>query len=160
MKRRAAFWCAVLTTIAVGVAAQEAAEPVEAATALVDAFGAAWADGDAAAMANLFLTDADYVSAVGRVARGREEIAALFADEQGTFMKDTRLTFSGIRARSLGSDLMLIDATAELRGVEGPGGRSLTPLRHQLVAVAKRQNGEWRLLAARLSVPVPAAPGR
>jgi uncharacterized protein (TIGR02246 family) len=160
MKRLVVFLCGALTTVAAGVTAQEAAKPAEAATALVDAFGTAWAEGDAAALADLFLSDGDYVSAVGRVARGREEIAALFADEQGSFMKGTRLTFSGVRARSLESDLMLIDASAELRGVEGPQGRAVTPLRHQLVAVARRQKGTWRLLAARLSVPVPAPPGR
>jgi uncharacterized protein (TIGR02246 family) len=151
--------CGVLIALADGAPAQEENPGLEDARALMAELSQTWGSHDPAALASLWVPDGDFVNAVGETARGRDELVKLFRTEHQTFMKGTALVISVTRARLLAPGVILVDATADLTGVQSPDGRRMTPFAHLLSAVAKLEGGRWRLLTARLYVPVPGAPG-
>jgi uncharacterized protein (TIGR02246 family) len=151
--------CSLLAALSAGLSAQEDATEKDAARELMAEVGRTWARHDPVALADLWLPDGDYVNAVGQRAQGREELVKLFRTEHLTYMKGTSLIISVTRSRVLAPGLMLVDATADLTGVQSPDGRRMTPFAHLLVTVAKQEGGRWRVVSARLSVPVPGAPG-
>jgi uncharacterized protein (TIGR02246 family) len=151
--------CLILaTSVVVGtVRGQGAAVDREGIGHLLSALRAAWDRHDADALAALWAPTGDYVNATGVVAEGQAEVLRLFDDEQKGVMRGTRVGVTLVRARALGDDMAFIDAEVELRGVKA-GGREMPPLEHLLAAVVVRSESGWKFLAARLSVPVPAAP--
>ena len=138
-------------------AAQEEVVDTEGIKSLLGQLSQAWEGHNPEELAGLWVSNGDYVSATGEVARGRVEIAKIFEQEHEGYMRGTTIRVTLTRTRALGDDKAFVDCDLLLRGVRA-GGRSIPPLGHRLSAVVVKSGGEWRFLAARLSVPVPSPP--
>ena len=122
-------------------------------------FAAAWAKGDAKAMASLWAPDGDLINPWLRVAKGPAEIEKLFQEEHSTFMKGTTygLTVSGVRF--LGPDAAIADWESTISGMKGADGNVMPPMPHHVTIVLQRKAGKWWVVAARPVIAPPPPPG-
>lgn len=119
-------------------------------------FPAAWAKGDAKALAALFTADADYVSSTGLMARGRAEIEKAYMTQLSGVYKGTSLKNANTNIRFLKPDVAISNGTFEIAGVRGPDGKVAPPRSGTVTSVVVKQNGQWLITALRAIVPPPA----
>src|SRR5262245_6253858 len=94
----------------------------------------AWNKSDAKEMADLFLTDGDYVSSTGRTARGRDELQRAFAAQWAGIYKGTKLSHTLTNVRFLRKDVAIADGAFEITGMRDGSGKIL-PTRSGLSTV-------------------------
>ena len=122
----------------------------------------AWNKRDAKMLADLWLTDGDYVSSTGRTATGRAEVESAFAAQWAGIYKGTRITHTLTSVRFLRKDVAIADGAFEISGMKDGSGK-LLPTRSGLSTVVVVRKGErWYVAALRGMVPsVPeGAPGK
>jgi uncharacterized protein (TIGR02246 family) len=125
---------------------------------LASQFARAWSHHDSAALADLWTADGDLMNPLGRMARGRAELMALFTDEHSGYMRGTSLAVKVTGSRTLAPGLAFVDGEALLTGVQTPDGKSMPALKHLIFGVAAVGDGGWRFVSVRLAVPVPPPP--
>ncbi|GAA1160599.1 SgcJ/EcaC family oxidoreductase [Kribbella jejuensis] len=110
--------------------------------AVLDRLAAAWERGDAAAYGREFTADASYVTYVGTVYRGRDDLAAGHAALFGKFLKGTRMFAEVVEVR-------LYDARTAVVVTRGDVGkkrpRRLSKV--QTFTLVLEDDGEWRIAA-------------
>ncbi|MFE3001218.1 SgcJ/EcaC family oxidoreductase [Nocardia sp. NPDC059246] len=112
--------------------------------ALFDRSNQAWADGDAAAYAQVFTPDADYVTWFGARLRGREAIRASHEPLFAKYMKGTRLDGEITGLRFVTPDVAVVHG----RGAVVKGKRRRNRFNTKAnVYVAVRRDGEWGFAA-------------
>jgi len=122
----------------------------------------AWNKHEARMMADLWLTDGDYVSSTGRTATGRAEVERAFAAQWSGLYKGTRIAHTLTSVRFLRKDVAIADGAFEISGMKDASGKSL-PARSGLSTVVAARKGErWYVAALRGMVPsVPeGVPGK
>lgn len=122
----------------------------------------AWNRKDAKMLADLWLTDGDYVSSTGRTATGRAEVERAFAAQWAGLYKGTRLAHTLTAVRFVRKDVAIADGAFEIGGMKDGSGKPL-PTRSGLTTVVAVRKGErWYVAALRGMVPsVPeGAPGK
>jgi uncharacterized protein (TIGR02246 family) len=111
-------------------------------TAVLDSLADAWARGDADAYGAHFTEDATYVTFVGTLYQGRQDIAdshrALFAK----FLKGTRLVHEVLDLRFLGADAAVLTS----RGDTAKGERPKEPTKVQTYTLV-REGDRWLVAA-------------
>lgn len=122
----------------------QAASPEETAIReAVAAYAAAFNKGDAAALANFWAPDAEYIADDGTVAKGRAAVAerfkALFADKQGLTLNVTPTSI-----KLLGATAALVDGTAKV--TDPKAGANASPFESVWV---KGADGRWLLSRVR-----------
>jgi uncharacterized protein (TIGR02246 family) len=142
-----AFTFMVTPALAQGTPADEAAIRKAA-----EQFPAAWAKGDAKALAALFTTDADYVSSTGLTATGRAEIEKAYMAQLSGVYKGTSLKNASTNIRFLKPDVAISNGTFEIGDVRGPDGKVAPPRRGTATSVVVKQNGQWLITALRAIV--------
>jgi uncharacterized protein (TIGR02246 family) len=110
---------------------------------LTRAHDAAWNAHDPDALASLFVDDAVLVTPVGRRVEGRAALRELFASPGPT--KQTSSSSEVDSVRPIDDATVLFTATQTL---SGPGVEQLGSSRAQLVALARRDGDEWKLVEA------------
>jgi uncharacterized protein (TIGR02246 family) len=120
----------------------------------VDTFVAAWNRHDPRAMSHVYAEDADLINPSGRVARSRNEIEALFRDEQAGHFKDSHFSMSPQRAQFLTADIAVVTYTFEAAGTIDPSGNRTT-MRGHVTNVYRKQGDTWQVVACRPMIPVP-----
>ena len=119
-----------------------------------------WNKADAREMADLFLTDGDYVSSTGRTARGRDELQKAFAAQWSGVYKGTKLSHTLTNVRFLRKDVAIADGAFEITGMRDSSGK-LMPTRSGLSTVIAARKGErWYVAALRGMVPSAPEGGR
>jgi uncharacterized protein (TIGR02246 family) len=118
-------------------------------------FESAWNKHDAAALAAIWTIDGDHREPDGRVAKGRDEVQMLFAEEHATVFKDSQLHLDVKTIWFITADVALIDGEYRLSGVPGPDGKPLPPRTGHLSSVLLQERGQWWVAASRLMIPVP-----
>ncbi|HEX3593300.1 MAG TPA: SgcJ/EcaC family oxidoreductase [Pseudonocardiaceae bacterium] len=118
------------------------AEP--AVRALFDRATQAWTDGDAAAYADCFTPDADYVTFVGSHYRGHAAIEGCHIPLFTKFRKGSRLDAEITGLRFLSPDVALVHAKGAV--VSGTKRRNRRNTKVQTY-VAVRENGTWLFTA-------------
>jgi uncharacterized protein (TIGR02246 family) len=110
-----------------------------------NAFAAAFAKGDAQALADFWTPNGEYTDVTGHRLQGREAIAKLF---QGLFAehKGLKLRIEVKSLRFVAPDVAIEDGVT---GVMGPDGKPPTQSRYTIVHVKKE--GEWLLASVRES---------
>ena len=116
-------------------------------------FVAAWNRHDSKAMAGLFLPDGDLINPFGRLAKGRDEVARLFADEQSTVMKATTMKTDAITVRTLAPDVALADWDITVTGMTAPDGSVMPAVKFHGAFVWAKKGGTWSVMAARPMLP-------
>lgn len=140
-----------LNLIAFGAfAADTATQAVEKRTG---EFVAAWNLHDSKALAALFLLDGDLINPFGRWAKGRDEVARLFADEQSTVMKATTMKTDAITVRTLAPDVALADWDITVTGMTAPDGSVMPAMKFHGAFVWGKKGGTWSVMAARPMLP-------
>src|SRR5262245_39048085 len=69
----------------------------------------AWNKTDAKMLADLFLTDGDYVSSTGRTARGRAEVEKAFQQQWAGIYKGTKITLTTTTVHFVRKDVAIAD---------------------------------------------------
>jgi len=119
-----------------------------------------WNKADAKEMADLFLTDGDYISSTGRTARGRDELQKAFAAQWSGVYKGTKLSHTLTNVRFLRKDVAIADGAFEITGMRDSSGK-LMPTRSGLSTVIAARKGErWYVAALRGMVPSAPEGGR
>jgi uncharacterized protein (TIGR02246 family) len=113
-------------------------------TALIDATIAAWASGDGAAYAANFTADASYITFVGTVYSGRDEIARAHQALFDKFLQGSSLWDDILDIRFLGPDTAVVTS----RGDVGKHGSRPSKLgKVQTYTVVREADGRWRIAA-------------
>ena len=116
----------------------------EAVTGLIRATVAAWGAGDADAYAANFTEDATYVTFVGTLYRGREEIARAHQALFDKFLKGSVLIDDIADIRFLGSDTAVVTGRGD---VAKHGARPAKLTKVQTYTLVREANGAWRIAA-------------
>ena len=113
----------------------------------------AWNKHDAKMLADLWLTDGDYVSSTGRTATGRAEVESAFATQWSGVYKGTKLTHTLTSVRFLRKDVAVADGAFEITGMKDGSGK-LLPTRSGLsTIIAVKKGDRWYVAALRGMVP-------
>jgi uncharacterized protein (TIGR02246 family) len=122
----------------------------------------AWNKADAKMLADIFLTDGDYISSTGRTARGRAEVEKAFREQWSGIYRGTKMAHTLTSVRFVRRDVAIADGAFEISGMKDASGK-LMPTRSGLsTVVAVKKGDRWYVAALRGSVPsVPeGAPGK
>jgi uncharacterized protein (TIGR02246 family) len=122
---------------------------------LYERFENAWNRHDAVALAEMWTIDGDHREPDGRIAKGRDEVQMLFAEEHATVFKDSRLDLDVKTVWFITAEVALVDGEYTLGGVPGPDGKPLPPRKGHLTSVLLQERGQWWVAASRLMIPVP-----
>ncbi|SDD68224.1 SgcJ/EcaC family oxidoreductase [Glycomyces harbinensis] len=104
----------------------------------------AWAAGDGAAYAANFTADATYVTFVGTLYRGRDEIARAHQALFDKFLKGSVLVDDIADVRFLGADAAVVTSRGD---VAKHGGRPAKLSKVQTYTLVREADGEWRIAA-------------
>ena len=122
----------------------------------------AWNKADAKMLADLWLTDGDYVSSTGRSAHGRMEVQKAFAEQWATIYKGTKIAHTFTTVNFVRRDVAIADGSFEISGMRDASGKILPARSGLSTIVAVKKGDRWYVAALRGMVPsVPAgAPGK
>ncbi|MBW6506757.1 MAG: SgcJ/EcaC family oxidoreductase [Rhodobacteraceae bacterium] len=112
------------------------------------AFAAAWAARDAAALAELFAEDADFVSLTGGAAEGRAAIADLFAAEFAGAFARARLVTGRLKLRPLGPHAAVVLQRFVLSGLTHADGSDAGRIGALFAATLSPTAQGWQVIAA------------
>ncbi len=112
-------------------------------------FVAAWNRHEPAQMASVWHDDGDLINPWGRIAKGREQVQALFRDEHSGPMKTCTYHMTTTSLRLVSGDVAVVDSESTLTGMRDAAGKELPPYKPHIVLVLNKRDGEWRILCAR-----------
>jgi uncharacterized protein (TIGR02246 family) len=161
---RTAVFAALVAAAFLGVACQQAPAPEpegapaptdeELLSTLLDDFEAAWASGDAAAVAALFAEDGDTLTAQGH-SEGRAAVQEAYAQNFSGPFQGSKIDLETTNVRFLEPDVAVVDGTYEISGLKGPEGEDLGSATGQWTAIDVKTDSGWRIGCSRPMVPVP-----
>jgi uncharacterized protein (TIGR02246 family) len=118
---------------------------------LSQAYAAAWARGDAKAVASLHATEAIRIGADGRVAVGRVAIEQAVREALGGPYRTTKISLSPGQTTRAGQDVYVSEGTFQIGGGMPPAG---VPTRGHYLQTLIRVNGRW-LIAGDAAIGAP-----
>ncbi len=118
-------------------------------------FTDAWNRHDPAALSKMWGADGDHVEPDGRVAKGREAVAALFKAQHDSVFKQTTLNLTIDSVWLITADVALADGNYEITGIVAPDGTAIPKRSGHLTSVLLREHGKWGIAASRLMIPAP-----
>src|SRR5215831_11386998 len=107
---------------------------------------AAWNKHDAVALGNFYTEDVDRRTENGTVSNGRAAVVQAIGTQFRGANEKAVLSTVQLDVRFLNSDVAILDARDELRGVEGTGA---SPIKTNHTSVFVRRNGQWVTAAIR-----------
>jgi len=125
----------------------------EAIRKLYEQFTAAWNKHDVAAMTSHWAEDGDHVEPDGQVAKGRDQVTALFKKQHASIFKDSHLDLKIDTVWFITQDVALIDGTYDLSGVVLPDGTKIPERKGRLSTNLLNEQGRWWIVASRLMIP-------
>ena len=116
-----------------------------------------WNKADAKMLADLWLTDGDYVSSTGRAAHGRTEVQKAFGEQWATIYKGTKIAHTFTTVNFVRRDVAIADGSFEITGMRDAAGKILPARSGLSTIVAVKKGDRWYVAALRGMVPsVPA----
>jgi len=152
----------VVSLTAVGVRAQapDAADEKDV-RAISGQLQDAWNRADPRMLADLFLTDGDYISSTGRTARGRNEVEKAFAQQWAGIYKKTKIAVTVTAVRFVRRDVAILDGAFDVSGMRDASGKVLPSRSGLSTIVAVKKGDRWYVAALRGMVPsVPEGLGK
>jgi uncharacterized protein (TIGR02246 family) len=113
----------------------------------------AWNKRDPKMLADLWLTDGDYISSTGRTATGRAEVENAFATQWSGVYKGTKLTHTLTSVRFLRKDVAVADGAFEISGMKDASGKALPTRSGLSTIIAVKKGDRWYVAALRGMVP-------
>ena len=111
-------------------------------------FAEHWNNNDAAALAALFVEDADFVNVVGLWWRRRHDIERAHKYALDRYFKDAKITLQQVEVRHVTDDVATVHARWRLDGQRTPTGEAGAPRSGVMLFVAKRDDDRWVSVAA------------
>jgi uncharacterized protein (TIGR02246 family) len=121
---------------------------------LYNKFEDGWNKHDVNTMADMWTLDGDHREPDGHMAKGREEVRALFKKQHETVFKNTVLDLSIEDVWFVTADVSLIDGNYSVAGAVLPDGTELPARRGHLTAVLLKEGPTWAITASRLMIPM------
>lgn len=118
-------------------------------------WAAAFAKGDAKALAGFYTENAIRVTPEGGKAVGRSAIEKEFASNFAGAWKGARITISVGNTQPLGADIAVNEGTYEVTGIVMPNGKPAPPVKGNYLNTIVKKNGAWMLASNAASVPQP-----
>ena len=135
---------------------------------------AAWATGDAKAVASCFTMDSSLINPMGDEGHGRKDVQKVVEGEFAGPMKGTQQAFSDFSIRFYPQpNIALVDCTGTVTGMKKPDGTDADPMKvHVFGILVNRSGKKWQALSIRAfayltppgaaadaaAVPAPAEP--
>jgi uncharacterized protein (TIGR02246 family) len=114
----------------------------------------AWNRHDPQAMAGFFAETGDLINPMGRDARGRDQIAQLFTDDQSGGFKNSTFSDTCEKPRFLGADLAAVDCKFTVEGIRGPNAPPQGTMSGLKTQVLGRDGGGWSVVLLRAMSPM------
>jgi uncharacterized protein (TIGR02246 family) len=130
--------------------------PVPLAENLVERFADSWNAGDAAALADLFAEDADFVNVVGLWWRNRDDIRKAHSYGFERIFSGAWMHILETKVRDLG-DVAIVHGRWEMTGQTAPDGSPAGRRRGVLAIVARRTPEGWEAVAAQNTDRIPGS---
>jgi uncharacterized protein (TIGR02246 family) len=105
-------------------------------------FAEAWATHDPNLLASFWAPTGDVINPLGRVARGRFEIAHLFHDEHSTFFRESTFQILSNTIQFMDHDFAFADWDILIHNQRMPDGQ-LHDNRYHVFLTFRRHNGDW-----------------
>lgn len=121
--------------------------------ALYNAFEDAWNAHKIDAMAEMWSLDGDHQEPDGHIAKGREDVRALFRKQHDTVFKTTVLDLSIDSVWFITADVVLVDGKYSIAGIVAPDGQELPSRQGHLTAILLKEGQNWHIAASRLMIP-------
>src|SRR5258705_13106406 len=102
-----------------------------------------WNKTDARMLADLWLTDGDYISSTGRTATGRAQVEKAFAAQWAGVYKATKLMHTLTSVRFLRKDVAIADGAFEISGMKDASGKLLSTRSGLSTIVAVKKGDRW-----------------
>ncbi len=125
--------------------------------AVAYAFAEAWNDGDAEALAGLFVEDADFVNVVGLWWNRRERIRSAHDYGFRKIFAGSRMELQKVRVRDLGGGTAVVHALWSLSGQLPQAGEEPGERMGVISFVVRQQDGGWSAVSAQNTDRVPGA---
>ena len=119
----------------------------------ISEFVAAWNRHDPKEMASFMLRDGDLINPFGQWAKGRDEVAKLWAEEQSTVMKATTATTDAITVRTPAPNVAVADWDVTISGMTAPDGSVMPAMKVHATFVWLKKDGRWSIMAGRPMLP-------
>jgi uncharacterized protein (TIGR02246 family) len=120
---------------------------------LYNAFEDAWNKHKVDAMADMWALDGDHREPDGHMAKGREEVRALFRKQHESVFKTTVLDLSIEDVWFITAEVGLIDGNYSVAGAVLPDGQELPARKGHLTAILMKERDTWSIAASRLMIP-------
>lgn len=120
------------------------ATQLDALTASLDRFAAAWQTNDGAAVGGFFTDDGSLINPFGQRADGRPAVAAMYSTFFTGMLQGTSTHFTSVSARPIGPDHAFLDAEQTITAPDG----SVVLVVH-LAALVRREGDAWHFVDAR-----------
>ncbi len=118
---------------------------------LLKEYETAYNEGDAETISLLWASDGDLFSLSGGIFRGRDEVMTFFSKALSRNYKGSKFQMTVDQIRKLEKDIAVVDGRWE---VIGKGLPKNYPTFGIFTKVLLRSNNQWRIVAARPSVPL------
>jgi uncharacterized protein (TIGR02246 family) len=136
-------------------AAEEAVSDEDLLDAQAEAFEAAWAQGDAAALAALFTADGNTVGPEGVAFQGREAVQGRYQELLGGMYQGTTISIETTSTTFPAPDVAFVHGSYTIHGITNEDGEAMEA-DGVFMNVAVKQSGEWKIHSSRPMVPLPA----
>lgn len=115
---------------------------------LPKAFADAWANRDAATLANLFVEDADFVNVVGLWWHNRADIQKAHDYGLRTFFRHSTISIGRVKTRHIRHDIATVHVRWSLQGQLDQQGNSLDKRQTVMMFIVEKRVNGWVCLAA------------
>ncbi len=113
----------------------------------------AWNAHDTRAMSVMWAIDGDHIEPDGTVAKGRHEVADLFAKQHVSVFKNSKLDLTIESVWFISQFVVLIDGSYTLSGIQGLDGTPITDRTGHLTSIQILEKKSWWIAASRLMIP-------
>ena len=114
--------------------------------ALLDAMSGAWNLHDAKAYSMAFSEEADFTDVLGLSVFGRKAIQTLHEQSFATRFRNSSLTITGKKIRYITNDILAVDVSWEMKGVQTTEGKQLPPGKGLANLLLTRDGSRWLIL--------------
>ncbi|MDP9291132.1 MAG: SgcJ/EcaC family oxidoreductase [Verrucomicrobiota bacterium] len=129
--------------------ALDSAARIEAIRQALNAFAIDWSKHDATGMASLWMKDGDFISAFGRIARGRGAIEGHFREQHAGIFRESRMKMIIGDVRFFQDTVAFVDSDVWVEDIRFPAGSPTDISYHIAWIIVQQADGNWKVAVSR-----------